>query len=226
MRGKTYRAVKEKAPVEVVDISTGVTFVKEHARAKFDETVELHIRLGIDASKSDQMVRGSVVLPSGAPKQLRIAVITDDSAKQKAAKEAGATLVGGEELIADIIAKGDLDADVTIAAPNMMPKIAKAAKILGPKGLMPNPKTGTVTPDVEAAVKELAAGKLSFKMDSLGNIHEAVGKVSWDVQKIVDNIEAVIDAVRGAKPSGQKGEFLKSVVVSTTMGPGVRVTQQ
>lgn len=225
MRGKTYRAVKEKAPVEVVDLSTGVTFVKENARAKFDETIELHIRLGVDASKSDQMVRGSVTLPNGAAKQIKIAVITDDTAKQKEAKEAGATIVGGEDLIADITAKGDLDADVTIASPNMMPKIARVAKVLGPKGLMPNPKTGTVTPDVVSAVKELSAGKISFKMDSLGNIHESVGKVSWDIEKIVDNIEAVLDAVKAAKPSAQKGEFLKSIVVSSTMGPGIRVSR-
>lgn len=224
MHGKTYRAVKEKAPTQAVDITTAAAFIKEHARAKFDETVELHVHLGIDASKSDQMVRGSVVFPHGTPKKKRIVVFTDDAALQEAAKQAGAEVAGGEDLIAEIEESGSLDADITIAAPNMMPKVARVAKILGPKGLMPNPKTGTVTPDVAKAVQELSAGKVAFKMDQLGNIHEAVAKASWDTEKIVENTTALIDAIRAVRPAVQKGAFLQSVTLVSTMGPGIKVS--
>ncbi|MEX1112399.1 MAG: 50S ribosomal protein L1 [Candidatus Andersenbacteria bacterium] len=223
-RSKSYKAIKEKTPTEAVGLSEAVVFVKEHPAAKFDETVEIHMHLGIDPSKSDQTVRGSVVLPHGTPKQKKVVVFTDDKSKQEAAKAAGAVLVGGQELIDKIAAEGVLDADITVASPDMMAKVAKVAKILGPKGLMPNPKTGTVTPDVEAAVKELSAGKMAFKMDQLGNIHEGVAKVSWDANKIEENIEALIEAVRAARPATQKGQFLPHVVVNTTMGPSIRLT--
>lgn len=225
MRGKTYKAIKEKAAQAPVSVSDAVTFIKEHARKSFDETIELHVNLGINASKSDQMVRGSVQLPSGSVKKVRIAVITDDAAKQKAAKTAGATIVGGQNIIDEVIANGSLDADIVVTSPDMMPKLAKAAKVLGPKGLMPNPKTGTVTPDVEAAVKGLAGGKISFKMDQLGNIHEAVGKASWEAEKIVANIDALLETLRGLRPAAAKGEFFKSITVCSSMGPAVRVAR-
>lgn len=224
MRGKTYKAVKEKAPQQAVSIEEAITFLKENKRAKFDETIEVHIRLNVDSEKSDQMVRGSVVLPGGTPKQKKVAVFTEDPTKQEQAKQAGAHVVGGQDLIATIEGKGVLDADVTVATPDMMPKIAKVAKILGPKGLMPNPKSGTVTPDPAAAVKELIAGKVSFKMDPTGNIHEGVAKVSWDAAKVAQNIEAFIEAVEAAKPKTVKGKVIKKVTVTSTMSPGIVLT--
>lgn len=226
MHSKTYRSVKEKAPAEAVDIATAVAFLKEHTRAKFDETVEIHIKLGVDPSKSDQMVRGSANLPHGAPKQKDIAVFASSADKQAAAKQAGAKIVGGEELIADIQAKGDLAADISIATPDMMAKVAKIGKILGPKGLMPNPKTGTVTEDPAAAVKELAGGKLSFKMDQLGNIHEAVAKLSWEAEKIADNVRALIDAVQSARPQAHKGKLIGTITIKSTMSPGIRMSRE
>lgn len=224
-RSRAYQAVKEKAPQEVVSVTEAVEFIKANPAAKFDETVELHVRLGIDPTKSDQMVRGSVVLPHGTPKQKKVVVFTDDKDKQSAAKAAGASEVGGQELIDRIAADGGLDADVTVASPDMMPKVAKIAKILGPKGLMPNPKTGTVTPDVEAAVKDLAAGKVAFKMDQLGNVHEGVAKVSWDTEKTAENIHALLEAITAARPAAQKGEYIAQVFVASTMGPSVRISR-
>lgn len=207
-----------------MDIASAATFVKENARAKFDETIELHIALGVDTSKSDQMVRGSVVLPGGTPTQKRVAVVTNDAEKQEAAKKAGASLAGGDDLIADIEKNGLSDIDVVIATPDMMPKIAKVAKVLGPKGLMPNPKNGTVTADVAAAVQELAAGKITFKMDSQGNIHVALAKASWDVAKTQQNIEALIAAVKAVRPQNQRGEFMTKLVLKSSMSPAVRIT--
>lgn len=220
---KLYQKTKAAAPKAAVDVSAAVTFLKDHARKTFDETIELHVHLGIDVSKSEQMVRGQVVLPSGSAKSKRIAVFVADSALKKAAEAAGATLVGGEELIAAIAEKGSLDADVAVATPDMMIKIAKVARILGPEGLMPNPKTGTVTPDPATAVQELMGGKVSFKMDQLGNIHEPVGKASWEAEKIVANITALIEAVKQARPAGIKGQLIKTVTVASTMSPGVRI---
>src|SRR3989344_3918988 len=216
MRGKLYKNVREKIADTAMDLPAAAAFLKEHARKSFDETVELHIALGVDAGKSDQMVRGNVVLPEGAPKQKRIVVFTADAAQQEAAKKAGAARAGGDDLIADIEKNGIADIDGAIATPDMMPKIAKIAKILGPKGLMPNPKTGTVTPDVASAVSELAAGKVSFKMDVQGNIHAAVAKAIWDTEKTVKNAQAVIDAVKVARPAAQKGAFFRKVVLKTT----------
>ena len=224
MAGKKYRQAKEQAPKEAVDLDTAVAFIKEHARQGFKETVELHVRLGINPSKSDQMVRGGVVLPAGAPKQKRVVVFASSPAAQAAAKEAGASLVGGEELVDQVSKEGKLDADVAVATPDMMAKIARVARVLGPQGLMPNPKTGTVSPKPADVVKELLAGKLSFKMDQLGNIHEAIGKADWDVERIVANGRALIDAIRSARPATAKGEFIRSVTLSSTMGPGVKVS--
>jgi len=210
MSGKTYKAAKEKFPAEATDLEAAVKALKENARQKFDETVEVHMHLGIDPQKSDQMVRGSVTLPAGTPKQKKVVIIKNDAASEK--------------LIAEIEKSGSLEADIVIATPDMMPKIAKVARILGPKGLMPNPKTGTVTPNPEEVVKELAGGKVSFKMDQLGNIHEAVGKLSWDAEKIVRNVQALVEAVRAARPAGARGELVKKVVVKSTMSPAIRVT--
>lgn len=210
MPGKIYKKVKEKVPTEAVAITQAVALLKEHARPKFDETVEVHIRLGVEPDKQEQVVRGSVTLPAGSPKQRKVVVIKNDEASEKLLKE--------------IEKNGTLEADVVIATPDMMPKIAKVARILGPKGLMPNPKTGTVTPNPDEVVRELAGGKISFKMDQLGNMHEAVAKVSWEADKIVANITTFLQAVRAARPSAAKGEFLKKIIVKSTMSPGVRVT--
>jgi large subunit ribosomal protein L1 len=224
MRSKSYKQVKEKITAESMEIPAAIQFLKENVRAKFDETVEIHMNLGVDASKSDQGVRGSVVLPAGTPTQKRVAVFTSDPKKQEEAKAAGAVLVGGEELIADMEKNGISDIDVTIATPDMMVKIAKIAKVLGPKGLMPNPKTGTVTPDVAAAVAELAAGKISFKMDSQGNMHAALAKASWDAEKTQQNVEAFIAAVKAVKPPTQRGVFMRKIVLKTSMSPAVRIS--
>jgi large subunit ribosomal protein L1 len=224
MRSKSYKEVKAKISEEAVDIAAAVNFLKENAKAKFDETLEIHMVLGVEAGKSEQMVRGSVVLPSGTPKQKRVAVFVSDEKKQEEAKKAGAVMVGGDDLITDIEKNGISDIDITIATPDMMVKIAKIAKILGPKGLMPNPKTGTVTPDVAAAVAELAAGKVAFKMDQQGNVHGALAKASWDVEKTEKNVRAFVEAVRAVRPATQRGEFIRKVVLKTSMSPAVRVT--
>ncbi|MEX1997874.1 MAG: 50S ribosomal protein L1 [Candidatus Andersenbacteria bacterium] len=222
MRSKRYKTVQEKAPAQAVDLTTAVAFLREHARPNVDETIEVHIHLGVDPTKSDQIVRASVTLPAGAPKAKKIAVFADD-AEQATAQQAGAAIVGGEELIAAVVKSGQLKADVVVATPAMMPKIAKIARTLGPQGLMPNPKTGTVSADPASVVRELLGGKLSFKMDQLGNIHEAVGKTSWETDQIVKNVTAVLEAVRQAKPSAVKGRLIKNCTLKSTMSPGIRV---
>jgi large subunit ribosomal protein L1 len=224
MSGKRTQQIRDKAPKTAVDLKTAITFLKENARSSFNETIELHVHLGIDSSKSDQMVRGNVVLPSGTPKQKKVAVFTNDKNIAKAAQAAGAAIVGGDELIDQISTDGKLDADVSIATPDMMSKVATVARILGPQGLMPNPKTGTVTPDPAKAVQELAGGKLSFKMDQQGNIHEAIGKIDWEVDQIIANTHALIDAIRQNRPATAKGELIKRITLSSTMGPGLQVT--
>ena len=224
MRSRAYQSVKEHLPTEAVDIETAVAFIKEHSKEKFDATVELHLHLSVSPDKSDQMVRGHVVLPAGAPKMKRVAVITADLDQQQAATEAGATIVGGEDLIKQIAEAKNIDADIVIATPDMMPKIAAVAKILGPKGLMPNPKTDTVSAKPAEQVAQLSAGKLSFKMDQLGNIHEAVGKVSWEQAKLTENITALIKAIRAARPAAARGELLKSITLKSTMGPAVKLS--
>ncbi|MCE9643386.1 MAG: 50S ribosomal protein L1 [Candidatus Andersenbacteria bacterium] len=224
MRSKAYKAVKEKTSETPIDIVSALAFLKEHTRKSFDETIEIHMALGVDASKQEQAVRGSVVLPSGTPKQKRVMVVSADAKKQEDAKKAGAAVVGGEELIASMEKNGIADIDVVIATPDMMVKLAKIARVLGPKGLMPNPKTGTVTADVVGAVKELAAGKVVFKMDQQGNMHGAIGKASWDADKTAANVVAFIEAVKAMRPATQRGEFLRKIVLKTSMSPAVRVS--
>jgi large subunit ribosomal protein L1 len=224
MSGKKFQAIKQAAPTEAVDIPTAVAFLKEHARTSFDETIELHVHLGINPGKSEQMVRGQAALPSGTATNTRVAVFTADAKQKKAALEAGAALAGGEELIAAIAEKGSLDADIAVATPDMMPKIAKVARILGPQGIMPNPKTGTVSPEPAAVVKELMGGKISFKMDTLGNIHAAVGKAHWEADKIAANVTALLEAVKHARPAAMKGQLIKTITLASTMSPGIRIT--
>ena len=221
-RGKRYKALLEKYDkTKEYSIREAVKLVKELATAKFDETIELHMRLGIDPKKPDQNVRSSVVLPHGTGKDVRVLVFAE-GAKAEEAKEAGATYVGSDDLI-EKIKNGWLDFDIAIATPDQMKKVSKIARILGPRGLMPNPKAGTVTNDIAKAVKEFKAGKVEFRNDKTGNIHIPVGKTSFDEEKLLENLKAAISAVLAAKPASSKGAYIKKMVLAPTMGPGVRV---
>jgi len=223
MTGKRIKKDTEEKPSGISSVKEAVTFVKEHAKAKFDETVEIHVHLGVDPKQSDQTVRGTVSLPHGSPSSIKVAVFTGDVALQEKAKEAGADIVGGIELVNEIAAKKSLAADVAVTTPDMMKELAKIAKVLGPRGLMPNPKTGTIGNDPAVIVKSLKAGKVSFKMDDSANIHVGIAKASWDAEKIVGNARVVIEAIKQAKPSNAKGEYLLSGAISSTMGVGVKI---
>ena len=192
------------------------------AKAKFDETVELHIRLGVDSRHADQQVRGAIVLPNGTGKKVRVCVFAKGD-KAKAAEEAGAEIVGAEELVQKIQAENFMDFDVVIATPDMMGLVGRLGKVLGPRGLMPNPKAGTVTPDVAKAVAEAKAGKIEYRLDKTNIIHGPIGKASFGAEKLIENFDALIGAVVKAKPAAAKGQYIKSCVVSTTMGPGIRI---
>jgi large subunit ribosomal protein L1 len=195
--------------------------VREFPAAKFDETIELAFRLGVDPRKADQMVRGTVSLPHGTGKSVRVAAFaTGDKARE--AQEAGADVVGGEDLV-DQVMKGVIDFDAAVATPDLMSLVGKAGRVLGPRGLMPNPKTGTVTFDIGKAVRDIKAGKLEYRVDRQGNLHLVIGKRSFDEDRLVENYLAVVDEVLRAKPSTAKGRYMKSVTLSSTMGPGIRI---
>jgi large subunit ribosomal protein L1 len=198
-----------------------IKLVKESVYTKFDETVDLAVNLGVDPRKSDQMVRGMVVLPHGMGKKVRVLVFAKGE-KEKEARDAGADFVGAEDLI-EKITKGWLDFDKAVATPDLMGIVGKLGKILGPRGLMPNPKLGTVTFDIARAVKEIKAGKVEYKAEKAGIVHVPIGKVSFDTQKLIDNGKAVIDSIVKAKPATSKGKYLKKIFISSTMGPGVAV---
>src|SRR2546421_9649239 len=218
--GKKYRAALEKVePGRKFTLEEGVAKVKEIAFAKFDETVELTMWLGVDPCKADQLVRGTVILPHGLGKTKRVLVIAQGD-KLREAEEAGADFIGGEDMV-DKIKGGWLDFDAVIATPDMMRLVGGLGKVLGPRGLMPNPKTRTVTFDVKTAVKETKAGKVEYRVDKTGVIHTAVGKLSFDENKIAENARAVIEAVVKAKPSTAKGKYMKKVNLAATMSPGV-----
>ncbi len=202
-------------------IEQAVKLVKERASAKFDETVEIAMNLGVDPRHADQMVRGVCQLPNGSGRTLRVAVFAKD-AKADAAKAAGADIVGAEDLVEEV-QKGNINFDRCIATPDMMPLVGRLGKVLGPRGLMPNPKVGTVTPDVEAAVKSAKGGAVEFRVEKAGIIHAGVGKASFAENALVENIKAFTQAVIKAKPTGAKGTYVKRVAISSTMGPGVRV---
>lgn len=203
-------------------VDEAVTLVKKAATAKYDEAVELHVRLGIDPSKSDQQVRGTIALPHGVGKTKRVAAFVE-AAKEAEAKEAGADIVGGEELIEKIGQKGVIEFDVAVATPTMMPKIAKLAKLLGPRGLMPNPKTDTVGPNIAKMVGEQKAGKQSFKNDATGNIHQVFGRASFSEEQLKNNLRALVEAIKRLKPPASKGIYLKSTTISSTIGPGIKI---
>lgn len=222
-RGKNYKsaaAVVERA--KLYDSAEALATACSISKAKFDETVEVHIRLGVDSRHADQQVRGAVVLPNGTGRQVRVAVFAKDS-DAEAAKAAGAEIVGAEDLVAKIQGEGFMDFDVAIAAPNMMGLVGRLGKILGPRGLMPTPKAGTVTPDVAKAVTEAKAGKIEYKLDKTNIIHCPIGKASFGAEKLAENFNTLLDAVIKAKPAASKGQYIRSCTLATTMGPGVRV---
>ena len=222
--GKKYQdSVKAYDLTKQYDAAEAVDVILETAKAKFDETIELHVRLGVDPRQADQQVRGVLVLPHGTGKTKRVLVIAK-GAKADAAQAAGADYVGAEELIAKIQNENWFDFDVMITTPDMMGMVGRIGRVLGPKGLMPNPKSGTVTMDVEKAIKEVKAGKVEYRLDKTAIIHCPIGKKSFGKEKLVENYTALIDAIVKAKPAAAKGTYLKSVVLASTMGPGVKVT--
>ena len=223
--GKRYlESVKLIDQSKQYEPTEALSLLKNMPKGKFDETVELSIRLGVDPRQSDQQIRGAVVLPHGTGRSMKVLVFAKGE-KAKEAEEAGADRVGAEELI-DEIQKGWLDFDVAIATPDMMGAVGKLGKVLGPKGLMPNPKTGTVTMDVIKAVKDSKAGKVEYRVDKAGIVHVPIGKVSFEPEKLVRNFRTLMDAIVKAKPSGAKGTYIKSLVVSSTMGPGIKIAPQ
>jgi large subunit ribosomal protein L1 len=220
--GKKLKVVKEKIEIgKEYSIEDAINLIKESSYGKFDETIDLTVNLGIDPRKSEQMVRGTVVLPHGIGKKVRVLVFAKGE-KEKEATDAGADFVGAEDLI-EKISKGWLAFDKAVATPDVMGIVGKMGKILGPRGLMPNPKLGTVTFDIARAVKEIKAGKVEYKAEKAGILHVPVGKVSFDTQKLIDNTKTVVASIVKAKPAASKGKYLKKISVSSTMGPGIAV---
>ena len=222
-RGKKYvEAAKAIDRGTLYDVADAVSLVKKTAVAKFDETIEAHIRTGCDGRHADQQIRGAVVLPHGTGKKVRILVFAKD-AKAEEAKAAGADYVGGDELIPKIQNENWFEFDVVVATPDMMGIVGRLGRILGPKGLMPNPKAGTVTMDVTKAIKDIKAGKIEYRLDKTNIIHVPLGKASFTEEQITDNFQTLIDAIVKARPAAVKGQFLRSVTLTSTMGPGVKI---
>ena len=225
-RGKKYQdSAKLVDKSNLYDVNEALDLVTKTAKANFDETVELAVRLGVDPRHADQQVRGTVVLPNGTGKQIRVLVLAKGE-KIKEAEAAGADYAGGEELVEKIQNENWFDFDVIIATPDMMGVVGKIGRVLGPKGLMPNPKSGTVTFDVEQAVKETKAGKVEYRVDKAAIINVPIGKVSFGVEKLAENFKTIADAIIKAKPAAAKGRYLKSVTVASTMGPGIKINGQ
>ena len=225
MTGKKYiESSKLIDKSKLYDASEAVALVCQTAKAKFDETVELHVRLGVDSRHADQQVRGAIVLPNGTGKTVRTLVFAKGD-KATAATEAGADYVGAEDMVQKITAENWFDFDVVIATPDMMGVIGRLGKVLGPKGLMPNPKAGTVTMDVAKAVKEAKAGKIEYRLDKTNIIHCPIGKASFGAEKIGENFDAIMTAIIKAKPAAAKGQYIKSCVIASTMGPGIKINQ-
>ena len=224
--GKRYRAANEAiAPEKLYSLPDAMAVLKSAGGTKFDESVDVAINLGVDPRHADQMVRGAIVLPHGVGKSSRVLVFAK-GAKEKEAKDAGADFVGGEDLAKKITDEGWLDFERVIATPDMMGVVGRLGKVLGPRGLMPNPKLGTVTMDVTTAVREQKAGKVEYRVDKAGIIHAVIGKRSFDAEKLVENASALLGAILRAKPASAKGVYLKKISISTTMGPGIRIDPQ
>ncbi len=222
-KGKKHTEALSKVDrMNLYDVTEALQLVKDCAHAKFDETVEVHIRTGCDGRHADQQIRGAVVLPNGTGKDVRVLVFAKGD-KEKEAQEAGADFVGAEELIPRIQNENWFEYDVVVATPDMMGVVGRLGKILGPKGLMPNPKAGTVTMDVAKAVKEIKAGKIEYRLDKANIVHVPVGKVSFDTEKLEENFKALMDAILKARPAALKGTYIKSLTVASTMGPGVKI---
>ena len=221
-RGKNYKeSLKAYDKAELYDVEQAMDIVTKTSKAKFDETVELHVKLGVDGRHADQQVRGAIVLPHGVGKTKKVLVFAKGP-KATEAEEAGADYVGAEEMAQKIQSENWFDFDVVIASPDMMGVVGRLGKILGPKGLMPNPKSGTVTPDVAKAIEEVKAGKVEYRLDKTNIIHTPIGKASFGAKKLAENFDAIIGAIIKAKPAAAKGQYLRSVTVSATMGPGVK----
>ena len=220
--GKKYTAAAKQVEARPYGLQEAVSLVQKIKFTRFDETVEVHMRLGVDPKHADQMVRGTVVLPNGLGKSKKVLVIASGD-KIREAQESGADFAGGEEIVARIQQESWIDYDAVIATPDMMRSVGRLGKILGPRGLMPNPKTGTVTTDLAKAIQEIKAGKVEFRVDKTGVIHAPVGKVSFTSDKLVENANSVIQAVVKAKPSAAKGKYVKSATLCSTMGPGVQL---
>lgn len=208
---------------KLYEISDALDLVKKNSAAKFDESVEVHVRLGIDPKKSDQQIRTAVALPHGTGKKKRVAAFITPE-KIEDAKKAGADLIGGEELIKEIKEKGQCDFDAAVAMPDIMRAMASIAKILGPRGLMPSPKSGTVTMNVGQAIKELKKGRVDFRNDDSGNIHLSIGKISFDSEKLKENFNAFMEVLKDTRPKAAKGDFIKNIYISSTMGPGIKIS--
>ena len=222
-QGKRYTAALNQIDKsKLYEVEEGLALAIETAKAKFDETVELHIRLGVDGRNADQQVRGVVVLPHGTGKSVKVLVIARGDKADEAAK-AGADFVGAEEIISKIQNENWLDFDVCITTPDMMGVVGRIARVLGPKGLMPNPKSGTVTMDVVKAINDVKAGKVEYRLDKTNNVHVIIGKVSFGKEKLMENYEALMNAVIKAKPAAAKGQYIKNVSVATSMGPGIKL---
>jgi len=220
--GKHYQSARKQVETREYQLEEAVTLIQKIKFAKFDETVEVHLRLGVDPKHADQMVRGTVLMPNGLGKSKKVLVIASGD-KQREATEAGADYVGGEDMVNKIQSESWTDFDAVIATPDMMRQVGKLGKVLGPRGLMPNPKTGTVTVDVVKAIREIKAGKVEFRVDKTGIIHAPVGKISFAAPKLVENAATLISAVIKAKPAVAKGKYVRSATICSTMGPGVAV---
>ena len=221
--GKNYRAAAEKIEKQkIYDVQEGLALAIETATAKFDESIEIHVKLGVDPRNADQQVRGSVVLPNGTGKEKKVLVIAKGD-KAEIAKAEGADFVGAEEMIDKIMKENWLGFDACVTTPDMMGLVGRIARVLGPRGLMPNPKSGTVTPDVAKAIKDIKAGKVEYRLDKFGIIHCVIGKKSFGVEKLQENFDALMDAIIKAKPQAAKGVYVRSISLASSMGPGVRV---